>query len=496
MDFNFLEKYSTAHAEYINKLLEGFSCSISGNKMRQLIGKELLSFGIHANRFPYQASLEVKPKDNRNTSYVHRMKEGTCVIGRRDSCSIVLSEKIVSAVHAKIVSKQDNYYLVDLKSLNGTQLNGEQILPDREIKIHSGDMISIGSYSLIVDLHVKQEEPLPVRIELKHFDLFSKKAMNRLNHSNYICLLMRMRDARDSLYVLVPKYLCHILAHQMLGIRLNEDIRFTGIGEIEMAFIEYVAMKICALLNKVGIPLTFIKAYDSLCEFIKEVVLDRYYYAEIWTTIDGCTDFLPLILPLINVPANEHFIERKIPFILQSIPVELKIEIGYTTLSYDCIRRIEPGDVVLFDVSFISTREMNPGARAMLKISSDRTGHVDCVLISENGKMFLKLMNFFKGGYGAMDKIMDENIANAGSGDNSAPATDLVENIELMLVCELSRFQMTIGEISKLKQEQIIALNRSISGEVSLSLENKIIGKGYLVDIDGKMGVRIASIEN
>jgi|GEM_PF-1914542 len=48
-------------------------------------------------------------------------------IGRHASCEIVLPDHTVSRTHAKIIQREDGYYLEDLGSRNGTYLNGRRI---------------------------------------------------------------------------------------------------------------------------------------------------------------------------------------------------------------------------------------------------------------------------------------------------------------------------------------------------------------------------------
>ena len=48
-------------------------------------------------------------------------------LGRADGCDIVLPKNNVSKRHARLVDKQDRVVLVDLRSTNGTYVNGNKI---------------------------------------------------------------------------------------------------------------------------------------------------------------------------------------------------------------------------------------------------------------------------------------------------------------------------------------------------------------------------------
>ena len=63
-------------------------------------------------------------------------------IGRVPGNEIVIPHQTVSRQHARIVQEGDRYYLVDMKSRNGTRLNAKKIRKER-LKHH--DKISIGN---------------------------------------------------------------------------------------------------------------------------------------------------------------------------------------------------------------------------------------------------------------------------------------------------------------------------------------------------------------
>ncbi|HLF17539.1 MAG TPA: ATP-binding protein [Candidatus Omnitrophota bacterium] len=62
-------------------------------------------------------------------------------IGRNESNQIVLSDRRVSRNHAKIVVKNDHYFLEDLGSVNGTKVNDKEV---KQQALHYGDKIKVG----------------------------------------------------------------------------------------------------------------------------------------------------------------------------------------------------------------------------------------------------------------------------------------------------------------------------------------------------------------
>lgn len=69
------------------------------------------------------------------------------LIGRDSDCSIVLAHNSISRKHTKIYKENNIYFIEDLKSTNGTFLNGSRL--EGRIKLQDSDTILIGNTRLI-----------------------------------------------------------------------------------------------------------------------------------------------------------------------------------------------------------------------------------------------------------------------------------------------------------------------------------------------------------
>lgn len=81
-------------------------------------------------------------------SWIHECAEDQVTIGRLDSNVIQLASNGVSRQHAKIVVEGGNFFLLDLKSGNGTFLNGLTLKPNEKNLLRSGDTITIDNYEI------------------------------------------------------------------------------------------------------------------------------------------------------------------------------------------------------------------------------------------------------------------------------------------------------------------------------------------------------------
>jgi pSer/pThr/pTyr-binding forkhead associated (FHA) protein len=77
-------------------------------------------------------------------------------IGRRPTNNIVIDNPAISGAHAKIDALEDGYLLTDLKSKNGTFMNGQLVSSHWLMK---GDVITIGKHTLAFTLKDGEEPP-------------------------------------------------------------------------------------------------------------------------------------------------------------------------------------------------------------------------------------------------------------------------------------------------------------------------------------------------
>jgi adenylate cyclase len=80
-----------------------------------------------------------------DTPQTYTFTAGEVVIGRSPDCQIVLKDFGISRTHAKVVVDDDGTRIVDLKSKNGTQVNG---VPVVEAPLKDGDRILLGKFQL------------------------------------------------------------------------------------------------------------------------------------------------------------------------------------------------------------------------------------------------------------------------------------------------------------------------------------------------------------
>lgn len=102
----------------------------------------------------------------RNTMILLDQDRPECLLGRGDEADLILDSSNVSRQHAKLISVNGAYELIDLDSKNGTFINTQKI--NSSCKINPLDQIEIGHFLIFVqsiqnsDLFAKSSlEPMP-----------------------------------------------------------------------------------------------------------------------------------------------------------------------------------------------------------------------------------------------------------------------------------------------------------------------------------------------
>lgn len=88
------------------------------------------------------------------------LKDPTTSIGRAIENDIQIDDTSVSRYHCKIISKGDDLFIEDLKSQNGTLIDGKAITPSQSVQLHKGISIALGNILFILGKSAAVAEPI------------------------------------------------------------------------------------------------------------------------------------------------------------------------------------------------------------------------------------------------------------------------------------------------------------------------------------------------
>jgi len=77
------------------------------------------------------------------------------------------------------------------------------------------------------------------------------------------------------------------------------------------------------------------------------------------------------------------------------------------------------------------------------------------------------------------------------------PATNdlsLIGHVQVSLVAELGEAQMTVEQLFKLRNQDVVSLNQTLDAPVTLLLNGKPVARGELLAVEEQLGVRITEL--
>ncbi|MGH1537492.1 MAG: AAA family ATPase [Gammaproteobacteria bacterium] len=173
-----IHRYTGGIPRLINSLCDtALICAFVENK--KMVTAKIIEEAINELQWiPYDERVGIKALKHKPTSAVdfdapaklidlmhendvreYALKDDATTLGRIASNNIRLSDEMVSGHHAKIIRFQNNYFIEDMSSTNGTFVNGKRI---RKCVLKDGDKISFGPYRLMfqVDGDEYIDEPI------------------------------------------------------------------------------------------------------------------------------------------------------------------------------------------------------------------------------------------------------------------------------------------------------------------------------------------------
>lgn len=174
---------------------------------------------------------------------------------------------------------------------------------------------------------------------------------------------------------------------------------------------------------------------------------------------------------------------------LRKLRYEFSIHVGVSHLSADQISLLDPGDIILMDKTEITMADGAPSGKAEMHSPRLRRGVIGCSIQCEaDEKIKLTVQSLYEEGLKAMTDAGKKVEASEGSGEG------ILSSVEIPVLVELARMSFSLDELSAIKEGQVLEIRKPQAEMVDLSVDGKVIANGKLVDVEGKLGVRILKI--
>ena len=97
---------------------------------------------------------QILPLTDREELTIGRISEGQTIFPDVDLTAFKAYEKGVSRQHISIKKTEQGFFVTDLSSVNGTQLNGKKILSGQLFPLANGDILSLGKLKIQVLIRI------------------------------------------------------------------------------------------------------------------------------------------------------------------------------------------------------------------------------------------------------------------------------------------------------------------------------------------------------
>ena len=79
-----------------------------------------------------------------NLKEINLSRQRAYRIGRNEDQDIRIMDNMISRQHANILYSDQSWHIVDKRSLNGTFVNGKELVPFQSVRLQHGDTIQLG----------------------------------------------------------------------------------------------------------------------------------------------------------------------------------------------------------------------------------------------------------------------------------------------------------------------------------------------------------------
>lgn len=170
---------------------------------------------------------------------------------------------------------------------------------------------------------------------------------------------------------------------------------------------------------------------------------------------------------------SDSFASKLLPIMRQAstqiagsyeIPVPCKLEIGYTILTYKLLQTVERRDIIFLDEYYPLTENI--------------------IIRTRDDSLFRA-----KWSYGTI--TINEEIANDDSQEEYMSSSS---DMPVKITMDLGNVLIPMGEMKKLASGYVFTTEQSTASPVTLRIHGKRFAIGELLDVEGRVGVRIVDI--
>jgi type III secretion system YscQ/HrcQ family protein len=391
------------------------------------------------------------------------------LFGRDRSCAIQLTPRSVGSRHARISKQDGRYYVEDLNSALGTFLNDVKLKEGEPKPIVDGDQIAIFPYTFTVSITETWLRETSFEVHVEAPSTITGEDFAKPSRSDGIRASLRIYPANVELVVETSRQFVARLTGRMLFPFCPDTKQRLGLTEFDSGLLELLS---AALAERMNQDLPFPLHVEVFTEGARcwKPESQQGVGMGVGVRIGDLAGRLRLLIPDASLTKLSAGLDQRKKFDYPDLSWGFLFSAGRTELTVEEIASIETADVVLL--------ESEP---AILFPS-----------VSEKG--WLLKQNEGNLSESVIDKYFERfRLNETENAVHPASSTPDLASLPIILHAIIGEKTMTLGETDALIPGAIIRLEEAKSDPVRIALNGKIAGTGQLVEIDGRLGVRVLS---
>ena len=262
---------------------------------------------------------------------------------------------------------------------------------------------------------------------------------------------------------------------------LGTETAGIAIDEWDFGLVAWLLLRLQAALTRHGArPLVVVaerrppqRVIEEVCgpHMVHEIVLE--------VRIDGGRGWVRLFLPesllvhlLDGVDASDATSE-----LAAGVPANLALGVGRVRLTGAELRGLSPGDVVVLDEDGLVAR--NGAARVGFG-----EAWLDATVRRDGDRWLFEIGELFE----------RRRPKETTMGEGSTATTQVTHDTNVEVEAVVGRTTITFAELSRLRPGQIFVADRSVGDPVDVVANGAVVGRGELVDVEGRLGIRILTL--
>jgi flagellar motor switch/type III secretory pathway protein FliN len=395
---------------------------------------------------------------------LHKLSGDVVTLGRSPENQIMLPAQSVTKQHARLIFENGSCYLEDLGSTLGTYVANQKLAPHKRISLAPGTQFTIFPYLLTVEEHFEWVSQTQVEISQPEIRPALWRDFLAQSSQAFVHFPVTVHPMGLTACIEVGRT---FLEHLLNGMQVTGALAGLLPGDSEL--LGFLLLTVLERANReLRFPFQFL-----LGKPLERPSMDAgaqgiaCSFSVAWTGFTGAFRFfLPdaLMVEMQKAWPGKGATDWRE---FSAVSWRLPITTGYADLTAQEAADLEPGDIVLLTQA------------AVCGLSGDDGWLLKPV---DAGRTQFTVDRFFQG------RLLVETENSEAVEKNPDLST-----LPVRLHVVLAEKEMTLAELGAMQSGSIIELDRDTSGEVDVALNGKLSGKGTLVEIEGKLGVKILS---